>query len=97
MSLFDDLKKQGEAAVSQLGSNVQDYIKSNVTAAFVRVGEPPKGNLTPAQIAAGQTGSTPPVVTPASMVQSAMGSVMPYLPILLGAGVLALVLLKKRR
>lgn len=96
MGLFDDIKKQAEAAVGQLGSNVQDYIKTNVSAAFVKVGEPPKGNLTPAQIAAGQTGQPPAIVQPASMMQNAMSSAMPYLPIIAGVVVLALVLKKRR-
>lgn len=96
MGFFDDLKKQGEAAVGQLGSNVQDYIKSNVSAAFVKVAAPPQGNLTPAQIAAGQTGAPPPIVAPASGVMSAAQNVMPYLPILLGVVVLAIVLKKRR-
>lgn len=94
MGLFDDLKKQAEGAVSQLGSNVQQYIKSNVSAAFVKVGEPPKGNLTPAEIAAGQTGEPPPVA-PAASFQAAMSSAMPYLPIIAGLVVLALVLKKR--
>jgi len=96
MGLFDDIKASASSAVSQLGSNVQDYIKTNVTQALVKVGEPPKGNLTPAQIAAGQTGSTPPVATAASVVQNAASSMMPYLPILAGAALLILVLKKRR-
>lgn len=96
MGLFDDVKAQAQTAIGQLGSNVQDYIKSNVTAAFVKVAEPPKGNLTPAQIAAGQTGATPPVATPMSVAQNAASTMMPYLPIIAGIVVLALVLKKRR-
>lgn len=95
MGLFDDIKAQAQTAVGQLGSNVQDYIKSNVSAAFVKVGQPPTGNLTPAQIAAGQTGQPPAIVPPASAMQNAMSSAMPYLPIVAGLVVLAIVLKKK--
>jgi len=96
MSFFDNIKAQASTAVGQLGSNVQDYISSNVTAAFVKVGAPPTGNLTPAQIAAGQTGTPPAIVQPASMMQNAMSSTLPYLPIIAGVVVLALVLKKRR-
>lgn len=98
MGLFDDIKKQAESAVSKLGSNVNDYLKTNVTAAFVKVGEPPKGNLTPEQIAQGQTGqaATAQVAQPASGMQSMMSGPMMYaLPIVAGIVVLALVLKRK--
>lgn len=96
MGLFDSIQSSAKDAFSALGSNVEAYIKTNVTQALVKVGEPPKGNLTPAQIAAGQTGQPPPMATPASMVQSAAMNVMPYLPILLGVAALAYVMKKRR-
>lgn len=95
MGLFDSIQSGAKDAFSALGSNVEAYIKSNVTAALVKVGEPPKGNLTPAQIAAGQTGQPPPVATPASVMQNAASSMMPYLPIILGAAALIYVMKKR--
>lgn len=97
MGLLDDIKKAGEEAAKKLGSNVQDYLKSNVTAAFTKVGEPPTGNLTPAQIAAGQTGQAQQaaIAAPASGMQQVMGNMGMILPIVAGLVVLALVLKRK--
>ncbi len=97
MGLFDDIKKQGEAAIGKLGSNVQDYIKSNVSAAFVKVGEAPKGNLTAAQIAAGQTGQAEQaaIAAPASGMQMVQNNMMYIIPVV--AGLIGLALLMKKR
>ena len=97
MGLLDDLKKQAEAAAAKLGSNVQDYVKTNVTAAFVKVGEAPKGNLTQAQIAAGQTGQadTAALAAPQSGLQAITGNMGMILPIV--GGIILIALLMKRR
>jgi len=97
MGLLDDLKKAGEEASKKLGSNVQDYLKSNVTAAFVKVGEPPRGNLTAAQIAQGQTGQAPQaaIAAPASGLQMISGNMGMIVPLV--GGIILLALLMKRR
>lgn len=97
MGLLDDLKKAGEEATKKLGSNVQDYLKTNVTAAFVKVGEAPKGNLTEAQIAAGMKGQAEQaaIAAPQSGLQMVTGNMGMILPIV--GGIILIALLMKRR
>lgn len=97
MGLFDDIKKQAEEASKKLGSNVEAYLKTNVTNAFVKVGEPPKGNLTAEQIAQGQKGQAQEaaIALPQSGLQMVTGNMGMILPIVAGLVVLMLVLKKR--
>lgn len=103
MSIFDTIGDAASSGLKSLGSNVQDYIKTNVTQAFVKVGTPPSGNLTAQQIAQGQTGQAAQAAIPAStQAQNAIqnaGAMLKnpsvILPLLAGA-VLLFVVMKKR-
>ena len=104
MSFFSSISDKIQEAAQRQFSTVEDYLKTRVTDAVVKLGEAPRGNLTAEQIAQGMTGAPPPVVGPSAPI-AAVGqanpamafasNAMPYLPIVLGAVVLGLFLMKK--
>ena len=95
MGLWDTISEQANNLVASSGSNIGEFLKSNASNLFVKQGPPPTGNLTPAQIAAGQTGSPPPIAAPASGAVASMMS-NPMIPMLAIGGLLAVVLLMKK-
>jgi hypothetical protein len=66
MSFWDDMQVQVESLGSKVASTASDFISSNVSAAAIRVGPAPTGNLTAEQLAAGQRGSSTNQNAPAS-------------------------------
>lgn len=56
MNFFDDLKTRVEQAGQQVEKDVNAYISNNITEPLVKVGQAATGNLSDAQIKAGQTG-----------------------------------------
>lgn len=57
MSFLDEIRARAEESLNNISTDVNSYFKTRVTDAVVKLGEPPKGNLTAAQIAQGQTGA----------------------------------------
>jgi hypothetical protein len=101
VGFWDDLTDTASGAVSDAITNSQgtiaDYLQNRVIAPLVKQGPAPTGNLTAAQIAAGQTGSTPPLAPPASAT-SMMGKLGVSMPILLVAvGLGAFLLFKGKK
>lgn len=105
MGFFDDLKVRAEQSVNIVSNDINTYIQTRLTDAVVKVGEAPKGNLSAAQIAAGQTGQTASVAAPsgASVQNSSQASqlssgIQQYLlPIALAVGISFFLFSKKSR
>jgi hypothetical protein len=98
MGWFDDLRTRVEELQdTNLGSTISDYIENRVVDAVVKIGPQPTGNLSAAQIAAGQRGGTAPVVaTPVSAVPpSQQSQLMKYLPFV-AIGLVAVLVLKRK-
>lgn len=70
MNFFDDLKTRVEQAGQQIEKDINSYISNNITEPLVKVGQAATGNLSDAQIKAGQTGGAAPIVS-AQAVQAA--------------------------
>lgn len=77
MSFIDDLGARVEQSFNSVSGDIKSYLENRVTEAVVKAGEPPKGNLTAAQIAQGQAGG--PAVKAAGLAK--------YLPVLAIIGV----------
>lgn len=106
MGFFDDLQARADQSLNQLKGDVTSYLESRVMSAVVKVGEPAKGNLTAAQIAAGQTGAPEPIAPPSGggsvqnssqASQISMGLQQYALPLILALGIGFLVFSKKSR
>lgn len=112
MSWFDDLsarvQQEAQSRLSTIGSDVQSYIASQVSGAGATVmvaQQPPTGNLSAAQIAAGARGGPAPVAAaaaPAAATQNASAHSMLSIaglsaPVLLAIGVGAYFLLSSKR
>ena len=104
MGWFDDLRARAEQSLDSVGSDITDFVKTRVTDAVVKVGEPQKGNQSAAQLAAGQAGGQSGIAGPnasADQIQNAsqasqIGSqFMKYLPLIAVAG-LAVVLFSRK-
>lgn len=83
MSWFDDLRARADESLNSVSGDIQDYLKTRITEAVVKVGEPPKGNLSAAQIAAGQTGAP----TPSRAMPAAVSDYAKFLPLIAVAAV----------
>lgn len=70
MAFIDDLQARLQQSVQNVGNDINSYIQNRLTDAVVKVGEPPKGNQTAAQVAAGQTGQAQPMAVSASQAIS---------------------------
>lgn len=100
MGYFDDLEVRARQAVEDLSVNVQQYFDGQVRQAFVRLGEPPSGNLTQAEIDAGRRGGDQPIAAPSGAYagnasQASMISQKNLIPLALLLGFGAFLLLKK--
>lgn len=99
MGFLDDLKARAEQEVRSVSQNVEDYFRSQVKDAYVRVALAPTGNLSAVEIAAGSRGGTQgvaPSTVPAaetqnantfSMIGGAVKSNMKYIIMAAAAGV----------
>ncbi len=99
MAWIDDIQTRLEQSVNNQFNDINSYLKSRVTDVVVKIGEPPKGNLTTAQVEAGQTGQTPPVAAPAGGVQNVIQNQLSQfmLPLLVVAAVGFFMFSKKSR
>lgn len=99
MAWIDDIQARLEQSVQNQANDIQTYLKNRVTDVVVKIGEPPKQNLTTAQIEAGQTGQTPPIAAPASGVQNVIQNQLSQfmLPLLVVAAVGFVMFSKKSR
>jgi hypothetical protein len=97
MSFWDDIgakiKEGADNVVKDVQTNVNQYFQQRLIDPLVKIGEPAKGNLTAAEIAAGERGAPPPIAAAASapVIQQ---NLMMYLPIV-AIAVGALILIKK--
>lgn len=57
MDFFDEIKARAADSFNNISTDINDYFKSRITEAVVKVGEPPRANLTALQVAQGQTGA----------------------------------------
>lgn len=111
MDFFTSIQDVVQKQAAQLQGNVNDYLKNQVLknqilAPLVKKGAPPTGNLTVAQVAAGQRGSTPPLAPPQAAPETiarAEGTGMSAgmlagvsLPLILGLGLGAFFLFKRK-
>lgn len=94
MDLWNTIKEQANNAIAGSGSNITDFLKQNASTLFVKTGPAPSGNLTPAQISAGQSGAPPAMAAPASGVQAMMSN--PMIPMLVIGGLVVVALLMKK-
>lgn len=105
MGFFDDLQARADESLNQLKGDVTSYLENRVMSAVVKVGEPAKGNLSAAQIAAGQTGGPAPIAPPSGgnvqnssqASQISMGLQQYILPLVLAVGIGFIVFSKKSR
>ena len=87
--------------VSQVTQEVGKMFANRATEEFVKIIDPPKGNLTPAQIAQGMTGEPPPgnAIQPSqqyqaqAMLSNIGAAINPKMVALVGAGLIGLFLL----
>jgi hypothetical protein len=95
MGFLDDLASRAQQEFQNVQGDIQDYLKSRVVDAVVKVGDPAKGNLNAAQIASGQFGgvsAAPVAAAPAAALQNASqasqisAGMMRYMPLII-AGV----------
>lgn len=92
MNYFDDLKMRLEQAGQNFGNDLKNYFESNIVEPAVKIGQAATGNLTEAQIKAGQTGSAPKIADPqAQVVSGGIGLVS-----ILAIGAIAYLLLSKK-
>ena len=96
MSWQDDLSARVEAATKNIGNDIQSYIKARVVDPVVKIGEPAKGNLSAAELAAGARGENPDA-TIASDAMPASGDMMKYAIPIVAVVVLGYFLLKSKR
>lgn len=99
MGWFDDLQARvSDFQDTSLGGSISDYLESRVVDAVVKIGDQPTGNLSAAQIAAGQRGGTAPVVAPApvAIMPSSHMDFAKYLPFIL-LGTAAYFLIQKQK
>lgn len=87
MAFIDDLEARLKQSTQNIGNDINSYIQNRLTDAVVKIGEPPKGNLSAAQLAQGQTGQGQAIAPAASVVSSRMDFKKLLIP---GAIVLAL-------
>lgn len=73
MNFFDDLKTRVEQAGQQIEKDINSYISNNITEPLVKVGQAATGNLSEAEIRAGQTASPPPIVSAGAVTVAGMG------------------------
>lgn len=92
MNFFDDFRTRLEQAGQNFGNDLKSYIESNIVQPAVRIGQAATGNLSEAQIRAGQTASAPPMAAPQSQVVSGGIGIVSILAI----GALAYLLLAKK-
>ena len=86
MAFIDDLEARLKQSTQNIGNDINSYIQNRLTDAVVKIGEPPKGNLTAQQIAQGQTGQGQAIAAPASQ---AVSSGFNYNKLLIPAAILA--------
>lgn len=79
MSFLDDLRVRAEQSFNSVSGDINDYLKNRITDAVVKVGEPPKGNLSAAQIAQGQTGAP---AAAQQIIPPAVANYAKFLPII---------------
>ncbi len=108
MSWIDDLQTKVEQATSGIVTDINTYINQRVVAPVIKIAQPQTGNLSAAQIAAGQKGGPVPIAAAvsspsslqnaASASQVSSGTAMAIsVPVLLALGVGAFFLMKKGR
>ena len=99
MAWIDDIKTRLEQSVDKQYNDIESYLKNRVTDIVVKIGEPPKQNLTAAQIEAGQTAQPAPIAAPASGVQSVIQSQFSQFlfPLVLAVGIGYVMFSKKSR
>ena len=69
MGWLDDLQVRAQEIASEGLTDINEYLSSRVNT-VVKVGPPPTGNLTPAQVEAGKTGQAPAVAPPAALADA---------------------------
>lgn len=98
MGWMDDLKMRAEQAFDDAKGGLQDYLAKSGAEAVVKIAAPRTGNLSAAQIAAGQRGAPPAMQPPVQVAKPvAMQAAAISKPILLAIGVGAYFLLQRRR
>lgn len=105
-SWLDDLQARVEQATSGIVTDINAYINTRVVEPVVKIGQPQSGNLTAAQIAAGQKGTPAPIAAPKAQAKAVQNAVqasqlaendwIQYAPILI-AGIGAFFFFKKSR
>lgn len=89
--------------VQQVQEEVGKMLAGRLTEEFVKIIDPPRGNLTPAEIAAGMTGEAPQAaIEPSTQYQTMMAgfqlpSVSPKMIAAAGAALIGLYLLVSKR
>lgn len=63
MGWLDDLQVKAQELASEGLSDINQYLATRVNS-VVKVGPPPQGNLTPAQVEAGKAGAPKPIAAP---------------------------------
>lgn len=68
MNFFDDLRTRVEQSGQAIVSDLRSYYESQVITPLVRAGQAATGNLSAAQIKAGQVAESPPIAPPQNAV-----------------------------
>lgn len=91
MSFFDDLRMRVEQSTQSVVKDFTSYVQNQIVTPAVKIGEAAKGNISEAQIKAGQTGSVP-AISPA---QSGFDGFKKYLPLVAIATIVYFVVHRK--
>jgi hypothetical protein len=101
MGLLDNLYSEAKSVIDVATKTGSEYLKEQVKQQFVKQGPAPTGNLTGAQLASGERGATAPLPqsAAASRLQSfgSFGGIEITVPVLIGAGVVAYFMFRRRR
>lgn len=89
MNYFDDLRTRVEQSFNSAVADFKSYIQDQVVTPTVKVGQAARGNLTEAQIKAGQTAAAPPIAAPDSIV-AATGVSLPMILLIAALGFVVL-------
>lgn len=101
MSWQDDLETRLQQSIQNVGNDINAYIQARVVDPVVKIGQPAQGNLSAAQIAAGQRGQNPDasiekdIGSPSDI--NGNGSMMKWVVPVVAISVVAYFLLGKKR
>ena len=97
MSWQDDLSARLQAATQNIGNDIKGYLQARVVDPVVKIGEPAKGNLSALELSQGARGSNSNAqIVPDTGAMPTSSSAMNAIPFLI-VGVIAFLLISKKR